>query len=762
MANTGASLSFKQRAALFFRNLSIRTKLLGGYTLAVLLAVLAGGAIIFVQVEHTVEAHIESELTNATAAILNMVKTAASTSIKNHLRAVAEKNLDIVEAFYQDFREGIYTENQAKTLCRKIMFSQTIGKTGYIFCANSKAIAAEHPNPGVRGKRFLEKSFVRKMIEMKTGYLEYNWKNPGEETLRPKAMYMVYFEPWDWIISASSYREEFNTLINVEDFRDSVLSLKFGKSGYAYINDSRGNLIVHPFISGNYFDARDSDGKYFVRRMCEMKTGKAVYSWKNPGESRPRKKLVIFNYIPEYDWIVSSASYLDEIYAPLDTIKTVVIAIVLLISILVALLSLWINASVVRPLRTLKERFDQGTSGDFSLRMDENSSDEIGQLAGYFNRFMDKLVVYSRDLREEIAQRKKRETDLKLTEEMFSKAFRFSPSGMFIASLKTRRIINVNDSFLKITRYSLLDLIGQEILTLSFFDTREEGRALFQEIENRYSVKNREICFLTRDREERTGLISGEQVNLWGEKCLLGAIEDVTESRRLEQEILDISQREGQQTAMALHDDLCPQLIGIEVMAKMLEKRLSSPQANPGKEARNTARIRQLISDAIEKARGLSRGLSPVNLTDRGFDTSLEDLAATVQSIFHIDCTLEQSQDPASGSHPPLEDTHQAVHAYYIVHEAVHNAVKHARCSDIRIRLDSSESRIRLSVTDDGTGLDRSRPHQGMGLRIMSFRAQRIRGELSFEKNPPGGTRVILELPRNDMKQKGTQKGNLP
>ncbi len=752
MADHGFIRSPMKRVSRHFKTLSIRTKLVGGYTLAMLMAVLAGGAVIFVHVEHTLEAHIESELTNATAGILNMVKTAASTSIKNHLRAVAEKNLEIVRSVYNDYRRGAFSEEEAKALCRRIMYAQTIGRTGYIFCASSNAIATEHPNPGVRGKRYPEKAFVRKMIEMKTGYLEYRWKNPGETTLRPKAMYMAYFEPWDWIISASSYREEFKSLINVEDFRESILAMKFGKSGYAYITDSGGNLVVHPFLTGNVFEGRDEDVQFFARKMCAMKTGKAVYSWKNPGETRPREKLVIFNYIPEYDWIVSSASYLDEIYAPLTTIKTVVIAIVLLICILVSILSLWVNASVVRPLRTLKDRFDQGASGDFNLRMQETGKDEIGQLAGYFNRFMDTLLVYSRELEEEIAQRKKKETALGLTEEMFSKAFRFSPSGLFIASLKTRRIINVNDSFLNITRFDLMDLVGREIFTISLFDPKEDGRILFRDIENRYSVKNREIQFLTRDREHRTGLVSGEWINLWGETCLLGAIEDVTDSRRLEQEILDISQRERQKTAMALHDDLCPQLIGIEVMAKMLQKRLEIPGADPEKEAQSTERIRQLISDAIDKTRGLSRGLFPVNLTDRGFDTSLEELAAYIAKVFHITCTVDREDD--AGFAQPFEDNHLATHAYYIVHEAVHNAVKHSCCTTIRIGLAQPCGRIRLSVTDNGCGMTINANSSGMGVRIMSFRAQRIRGELSFETDSSGGTRVILDLPRPDNHQK--------
>ena len=494
----------------FVNNLRIRSKLLGAYTIAFLAALLIGGGIIIFQVEKTISAHIESELTNSTLAIRNMVETAAHTSIKNHLRAVAEKNLDIVTAVYRQVETGELPEAEAKNLCRKLLFSQTIGRTGYIFCAGTDGIALEHPRPGVAGKNFMDEEFVRQMIKKKSGYLEYDWKNPEETVKRPKAMYMSYFEPWDWIIAASSYREEFRELINVDDFRQSILKLKFGKSGYAYIIDSRGSAVVHPFISGNYYNARDRRGNLWVQQMCRMKNGRMVYSWKNPKEKNYREKLAIFCYIPEYDWIIASASPLDEIYAPLNTVKTVIVAIVVLISFLVFAFSFWINASVVRPLRSLMNRFDQGASGDFSVRMPVKFTDEIGQLAGYFNRFMDTLEDYSKDLKAEIAQKKRNEQALKLTEEMFSKAFRSSPSGMFIATLEGSRIINVNDSFLKITGHALLDLVGNDLLSLSFFSKREEGRALFQDIRNRRQVANRETGFLTAEGELRQGLISGE------------------------------------------------------------------------------------------------------------------------------------------------------------------------------------------------------------------------------------------------------------
>ena len=67
-------------------------------------------------------------------------------------------------------------------------------------------------------KIFSYRKFIQAQIKRKEGYLEYNWKNPEENTERPKALYMTYFQPWDWIISVSSYKSEFSKLIDVKDF----------------------------------------------------------------------------------------------------------------------------------------------------------------------------------------------------------------------------------------------------------------------------------------------------------------------------------------------------------------------------------------------------------------------------------------------------------------------------------------------------------------------------------------------------------------
>jgi two-component system NtrC family sensor kinase len=390
-----------------FADLRIRYKLLISYSAVFVLSLTLGSVIIFSFVKESIKTNIESELKNTTQTILNMVRTSAGVSIKNHLRAVAEKNREIAQHFYREALAGNISMDEAKDRVREVMLSQTIGKTGYIYCIDSNGVILIHPESALIHVDLSPYPFIAEQKVRKVGYLEYNWKNPGETHPRPKALYMTYFEPWDWIISVSSYRTEFRELVNVDDFRDSILSLVFGKTGYSYVLDLEGNLIVHPSLEGNYYEATDVQGRQFIQEICKRKSGKIIYSWAAPGETKAREKLVIFNYIPEYQWIVASSSFLEEFYAPLKTIRHLILMTAVISFVLVLPITLRISASITNPLQELMDRFSRGARGDISVRMQRRSRDEVGTLANYFNTFMDRLeatVTESREAEQEMAR----------------------------------------------------------------------------------------------------------------------------------------------------------------------------------------------------------------------------------------------------------------------------------------------------------------------------------------------------------------------
>jgi PAS domain S-box-containing protein len=736
-----------KKFANFYRNLPIRFKLLLVYSSILIGAALLTGIFIYSQFHNTIEANIESELTNTTATIQDMVQTSANTSIKNYLRAVAEKNREITEDIYRRHKAGLMTKNEAQAQVRGILFSQTIGKTGYIYCVNSKGVAPVHPNPGVAGRNFLNFQFVKEQIKRREGYLEYEWQNPGEGRIRSKALYMTYFEPWDWIISVSSYRDEFKDLVNVSDFRDSILALKFGKTGYSYVLDSKGNVIVHPILQGSVYDVTDAKGWTFVRDICAQKRGKIIYSWKNPGEEAYRKKLVIFNYIEEYDWIVASTSYLEEVYAPLKTARNVVIVTIFGILLLGLPVTFWISASITHPLLSLMRRFSQGASGDLTVRMPTKSDDEIGQLAKYFNDFMGKLEVSRSNLHTEINERKQTEEALRESEEKYRTILERIKEGYFEVDLNGNFTF-FNDSMLKILGCSEDELDRMNIREFTDKKSLKKVLKTFHQVKELGDGSNTSGWELIKKDNSRC--FSETSVSLIADKegqpiGFRGVLRDVTEhknsekeSKRLEQEILNISERERQRIGRDLHDDLCPQLIGIEVLSKVLKKRLERKGIA---EADDAAKISAFVKDSINKTRRLSRGLYPVNLTDRGLDSSLAELALYIKDVFGVECHF-RSDIPS----PFQNNATAANHIYHIVHEAVHNAVKHSKSNNIFIILSANNGMVILKIRDDGQGIPEAVDSRGMGLRLMNYRANKIGATLDIRKDAEGGTLVTLQI----------------
>jgi two-component system, cell cycle sensor histidine kinase and response regulator CckA len=375
-------------SVLHFSNMRLRNKLLITYLGLSLGLLIIGGFFTLQLVQNALERNMASELENSTGSILNMVRTTASASIKNYLRAVAEKNLEIASEFYSTFEAGKLTRDEMITAIRAALLSQTIGKTGYIYCINSQGVATVHPNAGVQGQSLAGYEFAQQQIRDKKGYLEYEWKNPGEAKMRPKALYMTYFEPLDWIISVSSYREEFDQLINVDDFRSGVLAFRFGESGYAYLSDLSGNIIIHPKLEGvNVFDVPQAEADFF-REMAANKKGQVRYMWRNPDEDAAREKLVVYDYIPEYRWIVASTAYYDEALKPFSELRNLIFFSAGCVAVMLLISTVLISQRLVEPIDDLIEKFKAGAEGDLSVRMDTGGTYEFNQLTNFFNRFM--------------------------------------------------------------------------------------------------------------------------------------------------------------------------------------------------------------------------------------------------------------------------------------------------------------------------------------------------------------------------------------
>lgn len=394
------------------KNLSIKFKLFLSYAVIFMIILSLGFSLLFFQVRGALGQKIKKELNQSNQTITDMIETTARVSIRNHLKAIAQKNREIVSYFYQKFLDGEISEPDAKNKAAQVLLSQTVGDTGYLYCIDSKGIVVAHPQKEVLGHDLSFRKFIQKQISEKEGYLEYEWKNPGESLERPKALYMSYFEAWDWIISVSSYKSEFLRLIDIEDFKNRILNLTFGETGYSFILNSKGDAVIHPELTGNVLAMNDANGFPFVREMIRLKKGYLTYWWKNPSEQHPREKFVAFDYIPAFDWIIISSSYTREVFSSLYDIQKTFLVILILVILISGGITLIVSTTITNPLLRFIRQLEKRAPDDWSSRLADEGNDEIGKLSASFNRFMDRLDAYRKELISEIKVRKKAEKDL--------------------------------------------------------------------------------------------------------------------------------------------------------------------------------------------------------------------------------------------------------------------------------------------------------------------------------------------------------------
>ena len=213
---------------------------------------------------------------------------------------------------------------------------------------------------------------------------------------------------------------------------------------------------------------------------------------------------------------------------------------------------------------------------------------------------------------------------------------------------------------------------------------------------------------------------------------------EVSERTRLEREVIDICAREQRRIAYDLHDSVGQQLVGIALCAKLLEEQLRGDRSS---EADKAGMIVKLVNDAARQARLTARTLEGADGVG-DLKTALQSLATSVSRNCSVKSTVtaEGSSLPIS---PPV-----AAQLYRIAQEAVHNAVEHGAAREVQINLASNDEVMLLTIRDNGKGFDSNANGNGMGLRIMRYRAQCVGGSCDVQSSSEGTVvrcRVPLE-----------------
>ena len=220
----------------------------------------------------------------------------------------------------------------------------------------------------------------------------------------------------------------------------------------------------------------------------------------------------------------------------------------------------------------------------------------------------------------------------------------------------------------------------------------------------------------------------------------LAVITDVTERRGLEREILEIAGREQLRIGSDLHDGLGQDLTGVALMLRSVVAQLRKENSSARTDVED---IISLVNGAIESTRAMARGLAPVGADRGGLIAGLQSMAVRGMERYgvraHFNTSLKE---------PLTLDDGAATHLYRIAQEAFTNAIRHGRVTQVTIDLATAEGTLTLSVQDNGRGFDeRNASNNGMGMKLMRYRAQMLGGDVTIANNKGGGVIVRCTCP---------------
>ena len=254
-------------------------------------------------------------------------------------------------------------------------------------------------------------------------------------------------------------------------------------------------------------------------------------------------------------------------------------------------------------------------------------------------------------------------------------------------------------------------------------------------------IVNDEICGQLRlfYSEDKTFPVVEEQKLI---NAIASDLAGWLERKRLEQALVFVAEEQAHTIGQELHDNLGQRVAAIGYQARALEKKIFAL----GKDnlAGVAASIASQAQASVVQIKQLAQGLLPFELEANGLVAALRALASRIASTYKIDCEFVCENEAI------INDNNLALNLYRIAQEAANNAIRHGSARSLRIFLNLEEGMLTLSICDDGSGIvEVDKKHdvtQGMGIKIMQYRAKQLGAKLEILTRPEGGTEVRLEM----------------
>ncbi len=350
-------------------------------------------------------------------------KDKVKAEVQSYLKEQTGFMLSVMEGTYEKYKDKV-SEEELRELVKTAVKSTRYGKTGYFWMNDLDANIVMHPiKPQLDGKdlsQYKDKGGKRIFFEFAKvakqngeGFVDYVWPKPGFEKPQDKVSFVKLFKPFGWVVGTGEYVDDVTSRLQEEAYK-AIADMRYGKdgSGYFWINDSNHVVKMHPIkpsLNGkNMYDLQDPNGKYLYREIVKIANEKAEggfldYIWEKPGFSKPQPKISFVQKFEEWDWIIGTGVYVDDIEVKiaemeaktqeqiLDVIIRNCIIIFVIMIILAFVMAVLSNKAIFKPLQDFQDgllnffKYINKEKDDVD-HLDDSADDEIGRMAKIINQ----------------------------------------------------------------------------------------------------------------------------------------------------------------------------------------------------------------------------------------------------------------------------------------------------------------------------------------------------------------------------------------
>jgi len=371
-------------------------------------------------------------LVQNTALELENYKKHRLESHKQNIKNVTLLALKIAQLKYKKYINGEISEQKAKDEAKKAIGSLRYGNDDYFFITSKDYITIQHPLKRIIGKsmaafkdkfgNFVVKPMVDDAFSKGEGFNKYWWPRAKGGQVFEKLSYAMAFKPWEWMIGTGVYIDD---IVNetqkkkqqlISNLKKIMKDIKIGKTGYLYIFDGNGKMIIDPnrdIESDILKTLRNPVTNNLIYKELmdsyQNNNGTLKYKWDTPKDRKNYiyDKISWINYNKYFDWYIVSSAYIDEINAQSNKIKNYIITTSLILLLIALIISSILFRKLLKPISDLTNNSIKVQDGDFSVRSKVIQNDEIGILANNFNKMLDTIEDHIHNLDDKVDDKTK-------------------------------------------------------------------------------------------------------------------------------------------------------------------------------------------------------------------------------------------------------------------------------------------------------------------------------------------------------------------